>query len=174
MPKSKGNIRNGPGFFNFSPEHMTSASTSPTLVNQRVIRDRRSHPTSFLSALRFGGRREKFRGEGEGRNQYVDRPSFRTIVLTFIVFTLSTLDAVFTIFHLENGVWELNPLMRQIIKHGFQFVFIIKSLCVGLIACFLAFHQNFKISFYGMHVLATIYIALLPYHLAGSYLFRMI
>ena len=151
---------------------LTSASTSPICVNQRVIRDRRSHPTSFLSTLRFGGRREKFRREGEGRNHYVDRPSFRAILLTFIIFILSTLDAVFTIFHLKNGAWELNPLMRQIIQYGFQSVFIIKSLCVGLVACFLAFHQNFRMSFYGMHVLATIYIALLPYHLACFIFFR--
>jgi len=151
---------------------MISALTSPTLVNRRVIRDRRSYPTSFLSTLRFGGRREKFRREGEGPNQYMDRPSFRTVVLTFIIFTLSTLDVVFTISHLENGAWELNPLMRQILQHGFQSVSIIKSLCVGLIACFLAFHQNFKISFYGMHALATIYAALLSYHLGCFIFFR--
>jgi len=147
-------------------------SFSSTFVNRRVIRDRRLHPTSILSILRFGGRREKFRREGEGRNQYVDRPSFRTIILTFIIFTLSILDAVFTIIHLKNGAWEVNPWMRQIIQHGLQSVFIVKSPCVGFMVCLLALHQNFKTSSYGMHVLAAIYIALLPYHLACFILFR--
>ena len=139
--------------------------------SQRVIRDRRSLPTSFISILKFGGRRKSFRRIEQGRNQYVDCLSFRTIVLTLIIFTLSTLDAIFTRFHLENGAYELNPLMEQVIQSGFQSMFIIKSLGIGLIACFLASHQNFRISFYGMHALATIYIALLGYHLMCSYLF---
>jgi hypothetical protein len=58
--------------------------------SQRVIRDRRSHPTSFKSILKFGGRRKSFRRIGEGLNQYVDWLSFRTIVLTLIIFAFST------------------------------------------------------------------------------------
>ena len=104
----------------------------------------------------------------------MDCLSLRTIILTLIIFTLSTLDAIFTFLHLENGAIELNPLMEQIIQSGFQSLFIIKSLGIGLIACFLAIHQNFKISFYGMHVSATIYIILSAYHLACSYLFQVI
>jgi hypothetical protein len=53
-------------------------------------------------------------------------------------------------------------------------MFIIKSLGIGLIGCFLAIHQNFKISFYGIHVLVAIHIVLLAYHLACSYLFQVI
>jgi len=155
-----------------TPNILREPSFNNLLVNRRVIQDRRLHPTSILSILRFGGRRKTFRREGEGRNQYVDLPSFRTINLTFIIFTLSILDAVFTIIHLKNGAWEVNPLMRQIIQHGLQSVFIVKSPCVGFTVCFLAFHQNFKTSYYGMHVLAAIYIALLPYHLACFILFR--
>ena len=141
---------------------------------QRVIEDRRSHPTSFISTLKFGGRRRGFRRKKEGQNRYVDCPSFQTIVLTLIIFALSILDAIFTFVHLENGAIELNPLMEQIIRGGFQSMVIIKSLGIGLIACFLAIHQNFKISFYGMHVSATIYIVLSAYHLACGYLFQVI
>ena len=132
-------------------------------MNQRVIQDRRSRPTSFTSVFRFGGRRKGFRRGGEARNRYVDRPSLRTIVLTFIIFALSTLDAVFTIIHLKNGAFELNPLMELVIQSGFQNMFIIKSLGVGLMGCFLAVHQNFKVSFYSMHVLTAIYSVLVVY-----------
>ena len=144
------------------------------LVNQRVIQDRRSHPTPFISTLRFCGRRKGFRREGEGRNRYVDRLSLRTVVLTFIIFALSTLDAVFTIIHLKNGAFELNPLMELVIQSGFQNMFIIKSLGVGLMGCFLAIHQNFRISFHGLHLSATIYVGLSAYHLVSGYLFRVI
>jgi hypothetical protein len=139
-------------------------------IDQRVIEDRRSQPTSFVSTLKFGGRREAFRRKGEGQNRYVDCLSIRTIVLTLLIFTLSTLDALFTLIHLQNGGSELNPLMRQIIQTDFQLALIIKSLGVGSMGCFLAVHQNFKISFYGMYVLTAIYSVLLACHLACCYL----
>ena len=150
-------------------------SVDTPFVNQRVIPDRRSRPTSFISVFKFGGRRNNFRRKGQGQNQYVDCLSFRTIVLTLIIVTLSTVDAIFTIFHLKNGAFELNPLMEQIIQGGFESLFIIvKSLGIGLIACFLAIHQNFKISSYGMHASVAIYIALSVYHLAFYFLFQVI
>lgn len=149
-------------------------SFNTPFANQRMIQDRRLRPTSFISTLKFGGRRKGFRRKGEDRNRYVDCLSFHTIVLTLIIFALSTLDAIFTFVHLENGASELNPLMGQIIQSGFQSFFITKSLGIGLIACFLAIHENFRISFYGMHVSATIYIVLSAYHLACGYLFQAI
>jgi len=139
-------------------------------IDQRVIQDRRSQPTSFVSTLRFGGRRKAFRRKGEGRNQYMDCLSIRTFALTIMIFAFSTLDAIFTQVHLQQGGSELNPLMRPVIQSGFQSFLIIKSLGVGLMGCFLAIHQNFKISSYGMHVLAVIYSLLLAYHLACCYL----
>jgi len=139
-------------------------------IDQRVIEDRRYQPTSFVSTLKFGGRRKAFRRKGEGQNRYVDRLSLRTFALILLIFSLSTVDAIFTLIHLQNGGSELNPLMRQIIQSGFPSFVIIKSLGVGLMGCFLAIHQNFKISFYGMHVLTAVYSVLLAYHLACSYL----
>jgi hypothetical protein len=100
----------------------------------------------------------------------VDRLSLRTYVLALLIFALSTLDAIFTFINLQMGGVELNPLMRQIIQTDFQLAFIIKSLGVGLVGCFFAIHQNFKISFYGMHALTAIYSVLLAYHLVCSYL----
>ncbi len=135
-------------------------------LDHRLIQDRRSRPTSFISTFKHGGRRKSFRRKGEERNQYVDLPSSRSIVLVLIIVAFSTLDAAFTIIHLENGASELNPLMKAIIQSGFPLLFIIKSLGIGLVACFLAIHQNFKFSFYGMYASATIYTVLLLYHLA--------
>lgn len=139
-------------------------------IDQRVIEDRRSQPTSLVSALKFGGRRRTFRRKGEGRNRYMDCLSPRTFALTLSIFTLSTLDAIFTVIHLQNGGSELNPFMRQIIQSGFQSFVITKSLGVGLLVCFLAIHQNFKVSLYGMYVLAATYSLLTAYHLVFSYL----
>ena len=149
-------------------------SFNTPFLDQRVTQDRRSHRTPFISVFKHSGRRKRFRRKGEERNQYVDHPSFRSVVLVLIIFASSTLDAAFTIIHLDNGAFELNPLMEPILRSGLQSLFIIKSLGIGLIACFLAIHQNFKISFYGMRILATTHIALIVYHLACGYLFWMI
>jgi len=149
-------------------------SFNTPFLNQRVIQDRRSRPTSILSTVRFGGRRRRFRRAGEGQNRYMDRLSQCTIVLTLIILALSILDAIFTKILLESGASELNPLMARLIQWSFQSVLIYKSLGVGLLAYFLAIHQNFRISFYGMHVLATIHLVLLGYHLACSYLSQAI
>jgi len=143
-------------------------------LDQRVLQDRRAHPTSLISTLRFGGRRKGFRRKREDRSRYVDCPSLRVIVLTLTILVLSILDAMFTQILLENGASELNPLMAQIVQSSFQSVLILKSLGVGLLVYFLAIHQNFKVSFYGMHVLAAIHIVLLGYHLACSYLLQVI
>jgi hypothetical protein len=139
---------------------MKLPSSTPSL-DQRVIQDRWSHPTPFISTLRFGGRRKSFRRREEGRNQYVDCLSLRTIVLTLIILVLSILDAIFTFVHLENGGSELTPLVAQIVQSSFQSVMIFKSLGVGLMGWFLAIHQNFKISFSGMHVLAVIHVVII-------------
>ena len=149
-------------------------SLSTTFPHQRTIQDRRSRPTSFLSALRFGGRRKGFRRKGEGRNRYVDCLSSRTLALTLTIVILSILDVVFTKILLENGATELNPLMAQTVQNNFQFVLILKSLGVGCLASFLAVHQNFKLSFYGMRALAAIHIVLLAYHLMCCYLLEVI
>jgi len=145
-------------------------SFNTPLVNQRVIHDRRSRPTPFRSTLKFSGRRKAFRRKGEGQNRYVDCLSLRTYTLTLLIFTLSTLDAIFTFVELKNGASELNPLMRQIIQTDFQLALTIKSLGIGLMACFLAIHQNFKISFYSMHALTAMYSVLMAYHLVCTYL----
>ncbi len=145
--------------------------SSTPFADQRVIEDRRSKPTSLVSTLRSGGRRKTFRRKGEGQNQYVDCLSARAFTFALLIVALSTLDAIFTIFHLQNGGAELNPLMKPIIQGGFESLIIIKSFGVAIMAWFLAIHQNFKISFYGMHLLVGFYSALLIYHSAGTYLF---
>jgi len=40
---------------------------------------------------------------------------------------------------------RIKPIHEQIIQSGFQSFVIIKSLGVGLMGCFLAVHQNFKV-----------------------------
>ncbi len=155
----------------FGPAYILMERPFNTLfIDVRVIQDRRSRPTSFISIFRFGGRRKGFRRAEDGQNRYVDCLSLRTYVLALLIFTLSSLDAAFTIILLKNGGFEMNPVMRHLIQSSSESFVIIKSLGVGLMGFFLAIHQNFKISFYGMHILTAIYLAILANHFVCSYL----
>lgn len=140
-------------------------SSHITSQERRLILDRRKQPTSFISILRLHGRRKAFRRQGEARAQYVDCPSKRTIILTLLMLTFSILDAWFTVTHLNNGAFELNPIVRLILPMGTGAFLGIKSFGIGAIMAFLAMHQNFKVVWYAMHCLSAIYGIAIGYHL---------
>jgi Domain of unknown function (DUF5658) len=134
--------------------------------SRRQLLDRRAHPTTFLSALRFDGRRHSFRRAGEEYRAYVDRPSQRTVVLLFIVVGASVLDALFTLLFIQNGGSEANPLMAIAIHSGDTHFVGLKMALTGVGAWVLAAHQCFPLAFRGLHVLAVGYVGLLLIHAA--------
>jgi hypothetical protein len=133
--------------------------------NRRMLRDRRAHPTSFISIFRFKGRRRSFRRTEEGRNHYVDCLSSRTLLLALVLTIYSILDAFFTLLHLEHGAQEANPLMNTVLLSGVTPFLLIKSLGVGFGGVLLAIHQNFRIFWFGLHGLAVVYTMVLAYHM---------
>jgi Domain of unknown function (DUF5658) len=135
-------------------------------ANRRQLFDRRFHPTTFLGALRFDGRRHSFRRAGEEYRAYVDRPSQRTIVLLFIIVGASVLDALFTLLFIQNGGGEANPLMAIAIHSGDTHFVGLKMAMTGIGAWVLAAHQCFPLAFRGLHVLAVGYVGLLLIHAA--------
>jgi hypothetical protein len=65
--------------------HKLSAREVHDIYNRCIGADRRAHPTTFQSTLRWHGCRRSFRRAGEGHNAYVDCPTLRTIVLVLLV-----------------------------------------------------------------------------------------
>lgn len=135
-------------------------------MNQRQQADRRIQPTTFWGALRLGGRRKGFRRAGEGVKAYVDCPAPRTLVLMFIVVGASALDALFTLFFIQDGGREANPLMALLIERGESPFVWMKMALTGLGAWFLAAHQHFPMAFKGLQLLASGYVGLLIVHAA--------
>ena len=88
----------------------------------------------------------------------------RVVVLTVAIVILSSLDALFTLLHLENGAEEMNPLMRLALLGGLPVFLGLKTWGTSLGALFLAVHQNFHISWLALHGVATAYGILLAYH----------
>jgi hypothetical protein len=143
-------------------EHPWAAIT----IEKRQQADRRAHPTSFWSALRFHGRRKGFRRTGEGRKAYVDCPSRGVTWLLCVVIVGSVLDALFTLIFLGGGGDEANPVMALVLSHGHTPFVGLKMALTGLGAWFLAAHQNFPLAFKGLRVLAFGYLGLLLIHAA--------
>lgn len=135
-------------------------------ADRRQQPDRRAHPTTFWSLLRFGGERKGFRRAGEAYQAYVDCPSQRVVVLVFIVVGASVLDALFTLLFMHDGGAEANPLMAVVINHGEAHFVAIKMVLTGIGAWFLAAHRYFPLAFRGLHVLAASYVGLLLIHAA--------
>jgi len=141
-----------------------STSLPPPFIERRIHGERRKSPTRFISLLRLRGRRRGFRRRGEGKNQYVDCPTSRVVVLTVAIVILSSLDALFTLLHLESGAEEMNPLMRLALLGGLPLFLGLKTWGTGFGAIFLAVHQNFHISWLALHGVAMAYGTLLAYH----------
>jgi len=135
-------------------------------LERRRLADRRRRPTTFVSALRWNGRRKGFRRAGEGRHAYVDCLALRIVGLTVLVCVSSLLDALLTLLHLENGGGEANPLMYMAIAHGTTLFVVLKISITCVAAWFLAVHQQFPLAYRGLHGLALAYGVLLVYHLA--------
>jgi hypothetical protein len=110
-------------------------------LERRSLADRRTRPTTFVSAIRWHGRRKGFRRAGEGRYAYVDCLAQRIVGLAVLICVGSLLDALLTLF--------------VVLK--------LSITCVA--AWFLAAHQQFPLAYRGLHGLALGYGVLLTYHL---------
>lgn len=147
---------------------MTLPHSATPLVgrsDRRLLPDRRALPTTLGSALRPGGQRRSFRRAGEERRRYLDRVSSTTACLAIAIVVLSSLDALFTLLHIEGGGWEVNPVMRYCLDLGLPVFLGVKTFGTGLAVFFLALHQTFPLSWLALRGAALVYVVLLGYHL---------
>ena len=134
-------------------------------LERRRLADRRTRPTTFVSAIRWKGRRKGFRRDGEGRHTYIDCLARHIGDLAVLVCVCSILDALLTLLHLEDGGCEANPLMYVALAHGTTLFVALKLSITCVAAWFLAAHQQFPLAYRGLHGIALGYGALLVYHL---------
>jgi hypothetical protein len=150
---------------------MESANMCPDgmmdLVHERRTGiDRRERATGFFSRHWLIGKRKIGRRSGETSNIYVDRYSALDWTLVLGVLTLSLLDMVFTLFHLDAGGTEANPVMAWALEwgghDGFKAVKIATTV-IGLLV--LLVHVRFR------RVRALLSVAFLVY--AGVFAFHI-
>ena len=98
-------------------------SDSSEYAEKRSGKDRRAHQFPKWRYLLFSGRRAKARRkEDKHRTFYFDRYSSNLFAAIVAILMLSVLDALLTLYLIDKGSTELNPVMSYFIEHG-PFVF---------------------------------------------------
>jgi hypothetical protein len=114
--------------------------------DRRILKDRRRHPTQGLSKFILRGRRTSFqRNEDRGAGGYVDRYGPRLLFLLVLILGLNVLDAFLTTMILDNGGWEMNPVVRSAIQlYGDRF-WVWKFVTVSVPLILLCLHSKFRL-----------------------------
>ncbi len=113
--------------------------------DKRVVKDRRNRPTPGLSRFTLWGRRKRFRRkEDQKRGGYIDHfPPVLLLLLTLVV-GLTILDALFTVMILEDGGWEVNPVVRSVIQLYGERFWVWKFVIVSISLTLLCVHSKFR------------------------------
>ncbi|MCX6356050.1 MAG: DUF5658 family protein [Candidatus Aureabacteria bacterium] len=128
--------------------------------------DRRKRPTPFLSRYTFVGRRRKHRRAADGlENYYADRLQSRSWLFLWIIVGLSTIDSIFSIYHLSRGYVEANPLLRLSLFFGTKSFILMKYLLTLAGVFIICLHQYFRYIYIIIAVIIAFYIFLDGYHL---------
>jgi hypothetical protein len=112
----------------------------------RTLKDRRKYPTPVISRFTLWGRRQTFRRkEDQERGGYVDRYHSGLLILFTLAVGLTVLDALFTIMILDDGGWEINPVVRSVIQlYGDRF-WVWKFVIVSFSLTLLCLHSKFRL-----------------------------
>ncbi len=121
-------------------------------LEKRSSIDRRKKNSPLFSKYLLVGRRTKPRREADRlRPQNVDRYSSKILAIIIGILALSMLDALFTLFLIDNGAKEVNPLMAYYLDLSpelFVFIkyFLTSAAVVLILFCkdFYMFNSKFK------------------------------
>ncbi len=134
--------------------------------NRRLGGDRRLEPTSLLSGYTLRGRRTRIRRDTDLlRGRYVDRSSGQHLLLILLLLLFISVDAFSTLFILEHGGEELNPLMVRTLERGVGWFLVVKLGPLPLAFLLLSVHRYFSWVRVALGSLAAIYGGLMLYHL---------
>ena len=146
----------------------------------REAKDRRKQPTSPWAAFRRGGRRLRNRRDEEHRLPYfVDRFPARVFVLIVLLLIATLADGMITIYLLDAGSEEINPLMEFLLREGVWAFLLGKYLLTVVGLPFLLIFKNhylfstrFRVG-YLLPLFIALYLVLLAYQISLCYRIAM-
>lgn len=127
---------------------------------RRILKDRRSHPTDGLSRFSVRGRRGGFRRTNDRKKGgYVDRYGPGLLFLLVLISGLNILDALLTMMILNDGGWEINPLVRYIIHLYGDGFWVWKFLTVSVSLVLLCLRSQFRLVTPALFGISAVYTA---------------
>jgi hypothetical protein len=147
------------------PDHQ-QPPVDPARDDQRLLPDRRQDPTPAISRFTLRGRRARIRREFDLlRGRYVDRSSGAHLALILTLLILVTVDTASTLFILEHGGRELNPLMDRALRRGVGWFLLFKLGPLPLAFLLLSIHRYYRWVRATLGLLVVVYGGLALYHL---------
>ncbi len=133
---------------------------------RRILRDRRKHATPGLSRFTLSGRRKLFRRRSDReRGGYIDHYNAGLFIALILITSLNILDSFFTMLVLDDGGWEVNPIVRSVIDSCGDGFWVWKFFLVSFSLILLALHSNFAHVRAAINALCFIYIAVVLYQM---------
>jgi hypothetical protein len=149
---------------------MTDQNT--IILSNRSGKDRRNRSGFTIRSLLFGGNRKKIRRQADTRRIfYVDQYSPGLFFTIVSILLLCVIDAFLTLFLLNHGAYETNPVMAFFLKFGPLTFFTSKYLLTIIpVICLLMLRNNvvrvIKISARSvLYVIVVFYLAVVAWEL---------
>jgi len=134
--------------------------------DRRIVRDRRQKPAKPFGRYMFSGHRHSIRRRADRTTHlYVDRYNLSLLIPLLLIVLLSVFDAWFTIFCVEKGAREINPLMNLLIGYGNIYFFTVKYVATALGLIVLCIYKNLFISRIGILFILFLYFAVFTHHI---------
>jgi len=120
---------------------MTDQNT--IILSNRSGQDRRTKSGFNIRSFLIGGKRETIRRQDDKRRIfYVDRYSSRLVAVIVAILSLSVIDGFLTLFLLDHGAYETNPVMAYFLEFGPYTFFTFKYLLTIIPAIGLLMFRN--------------------------------
>jgi hypothetical protein len=138
----------------------------PDPDGRRSVPDRRREPTPVLSRFTLRGRRSQIRRRLDLlRGRYVDRSGGGHLATVLALLILVSVDALSTLYILEHGGRELNPLMDSALRRGVGWFLLCKFAPLPVAFLMLSIHRYFRWVRATLGALTAVYGVLAVYHL---------
>ena len=126
--------------------NMEMTDQNTILLCNRSGKDRRTKSGFSIRSLLFSGRRSKIRRQADtNKIFYVDQFSQGLFILIVSILFLGVIDALLTLWLLNRGAYEVNPIMKYFLQIGPYTFFIFKYFLTVTSVIFLLIFRNVSI-----------------------------
>jgi hypothetical protein len=127
-------------------------------VSERSGSDRRTKSGLNIRSFFLGGTRQKIRRQEDKRRIfYVDQYSPGLFFTIVSILFLCVLDALLTLFLLDQGAYEINPVMAYFLEFGPFAFFTAKYLLTIIAILFLLMFRNIVVRILKMRAVSVLY-----------------